>query len=97
MKLRDILKENELVLVEFGAAWCGPCHSMKPILEELRNRIGDKALVLEVDVDKEPRNAKPHNIFSLPTIILFKNGVEKWKRIGVRSSDEMEKAIAKYL
>lgn len=95
MKLHEILRDNKLVMVEFGAPWCGPCQTMAPILEELRNKVGDKALVIEVDVEQEPRLSKTYNIFSLPTLILFKNGQEIWKRIGVRSATEMAKVIEK--
>lgn len=68
---------DDFVLIDFFAEWCGPCKMMTPIIETLQN-----VKVAKVNVDKCPNIAKKYAVMSIPTLILFKNGVEVSKKIG---------------
>ena len=61
-KFSEIINQNQLTLVDFSAEWCGPCKMMKPILTELKTKIGNNATIIKVDVDKSPSAAQEYNI-----------------------------------
>ncbi len=89
----EIINGERPVLVDFYAEWCGPCKVMKPILKELKTKIGDKATILQVDVDKSPQTASYYQIQGVPTMILFKKGKMVWRQSGIVSAGELEKKI----
>ncbi|HPC98622.1 MAG TPA: thioredoxin [Bacteroidales bacterium] len=89
----DIIGSSRPVLVDFSAEWCGPCRMMAPVLEQLKRRMGDRVRILKIDVDQNPDLASKYNIRSVPTLILFVNGVNKWSGSGVMTSDYLENVI----
>ena len=95
-KFSEIIKSDKPTLVDFYAEWCGPCKAMKPILDELKHSVGEKATIIKIDVDKNQQAANHFQVRGVPTLILFKNGDVKWRQSGVMSAVELQQVIAQY-
>ena len=77
-KFNEMINGELLTLVDFFATWCGPCKMMHPILEQLKEKMGDDIRILKVDVDKNEALSMQYRIQSVPTLMLFKKGEMLW-------------------
>ena len=92
-KLSDIIKSGQLTLVDFFATWCGPCKTMHPVLEQLKEELGDSIRIVKVDVDKNEAIAMQMRIQSVPTLMIFNEGDMKWRQSGAMSANELKQVI----
>lgn len=90
------LSGQGLVLVDFWAAWCGPCKAIAPKLEEIASELGDKIKILKLNVDENPETTAKFQIRSIPTLILFKNGQLVDQIMGNMAKEQLLSFIAKH-
>lgn len=93
----ETIKSNKVALIDFWAGWCGPCRALAPTIEELANDYGGKALIGKLDVDKNPKTAECYQVFSIPTLIMFKDGCEVERLVGLCAKAKIENLLKKYL
>ena len=89
----DIIKGDTPVLVDFTATWCGPCKTMKPILDELHQIMGESLRILKIDIDRNPAAATSLNVSSVPTLMLYKKGQLLWRQSGVQNAKQLQSII----
>lgn len=92
----SIINSPKPVLVDFFAEWCGPCKTMGPILQDVKARLGDKATIIKVDVDKNQEAAAAYQVRGVPTLILFKNGTAIWRQSGVVQANELVQLFSQH-
>ena len=92
-----IEKSTVPVLVDFWAPWCGPCHAMAPVIEQLASEMKGKIMIGKIDTDENPQVSSRYQIQSTPTLILFNSGKEVDRLIGVRPKQEIASRIGRVL
>jgi len=94
---KEVTSKHGLVLVDFWAAWCGPCRSLAPTIEELAKEYAGKILVGKLNVDENPQTAECFQVFSIPTMLIMKNGEEIDRIVGCVQKKHIEAALKKQL
>lgn len=92
-----VLKSDKPVMVDFWAAWCGPCRMVGPIMEELSKEYEGKAVVVKVDVDDNPDFAGKYGVRNIPTVLVFKNGEVVEKQVGAAPKTTYAEKIDNHL
>ena len=88
-----VLQAKTPVLVDFWAAWCGPCRMVAPVVEELAGEYEGKVSFAKVDVDQNPKTASQYGIMSIPTLLIFKNGAPVSNIVGFRPKAELKRSL----
>jgi thioredoxin 1 len=90
----DMIKSTDkMVLVDFWAAWCGPCRQLAPALEDVSNDLQDKIVVFKINVDENPEAASRYSVRALPSILFFKNGELVNRQVGVLPKSKLYEKI----
>ena len=85
----DVLQSDITALVDFWAAWCGPCKMIAPLLDELSTEYAGRIKVCKVDVDSNPETAAKFNVRGIPTLLVFKNGAVEATKVGALSKNQL--------
>ena len=89
---KEVLASNEKVLVDFYANWCGPCKMLRPILDEIANDRGTTK-IMSINVDEADELSQKYGVISIPCLILFENGKEINRSVGLKSKSDIESMI----
>ena len=94
---QEVLRSDQPVLVDFWAAWCGPCRMVAPVLEQIAEEKADKIRIAKLDVDANPISAGRYGVRAIPTMILFKDGQEAERLVGYMPKDRLLQQIGSHL
>lgn len=89
MDFESHIQGEKPVLVEYYANWCEPCKLLIPILQEVKEQAGERAIVLRINIEQDKSYADDYQVYSVPTLILFKRGHVLWRKAGLISANEI--------
>ena len=89
----EILESHPTVLIDFFATWCGPCKTLGPILEQVKDELAEEVKIIKIDVDKNQALATKYQVRGVPTMILYKEGKQVWRQSGVVQKSDLINTI----
>jgi thioredoxin 1 len=89
----EVLGSEKPVIVDFWAEWCGPCHMVAPVLDQIVDERGDELRLVKVNIDEQPALAQRYGVMSIPTMILFKDGEPVAGALGAQPKGALEQAL----
>lgn len=97
MNYNEIIKSAPVVLVEFYASWCPHCQRMTPIVDQVKSQLQNRVPLYQYDIDKNEAESTEADIQSVPTFIIYSNGVEKWRHSGEIEGKDLLKKVEEYM
>ncbi|QCO31340.1 thioredoxin [Metallosphaera sedula] len=95
--LEEVLSKNKVVVIDFWAQWCAPCHLYEPVFKRVASKYSDKALFGRLNVDENPKTADKFGIMNIPTTLILVDGQVKETLVGAVDEDTLENALKKYI
>ena len=93
----EVVQSDQPVLVDFWAPWCGPCHTVAPVIEALAEEYDGKAKIAKLNVDENPQISQRFNVRSIPTLMVFKGGELVETAVGARPKAQLEQLLDQYV
>ena len=91
---KEVLKSENLTLVDFWAEWCGPCKMIGPALEEISEEMKDDVRITKLNIDENPATPQKYNVRGIPTLLLFKNGEVVAEKVGALPKTQLQEWIS---
>ena len=95
--VQDVLQSDKPVLVDFWAEWCAPCRKIELLLGEIATEMGDTLEIVKLNIDENPEMTRRYGVMSIPTLMLFKDGLEKARLVGARGKEALLREIEPHL